>query len=205
MLGDLRDRVWHRPLVIGGTGSPGAGRMLFRATAARIAARHPDAHFVWLDEEEGSEAHAAAEPIAGEPAMTVVSAATDPEAVLSQLAMLCVAGEPDHPALGLVPGAMAAAKPVVAIDVPGLDELVTDGETGALVPPGDAEALADAALGLLEDRGRLRSAGHAARAHAERSLGAEAMAQATAALYETSLLGGLASLGRTMARVPAAS
>ena len=40
--------------------------------------------------------------------------------------------------------AMAAAKPVVATRVGGLAELIIDGETGILVPPGDGRALADA-------------------------------------------------------------
>jgi glycosyltransferase involved in cell wall biosynthesis len=84
---------------------------------------------------------------------------------------------------------MAAGRPIVATHVPGIDELVADGATGMVVPTGDAEAFSAAALGLLEDRGRLRHAGHAARAHAERAFGAEAMARATAAVYEASLLG----------------
>ena len=40
--------------------------------------------------------------------------------------------------------AMAAGKPVIAARVGGLAESIIDGETGSLVPPGDAAALADA-------------------------------------------------------------
>ena len=42
--------------------------------------------------------------------------------------------------------------PVVASDRPGLMDSVRDGETGLLVPYGDADAMADAALMLLRDR-----------------------------------------------------
>jgi glycosyltransferase involved in cell wall biosynthesis len=58
--------------------------------------------------------------------------------------------------------AMAAGLPVVASRVGGVPELVADGETGLLVPPGDSEALAQALRGLLADarlRHRLGDAG----------------------------------------------
>jgi glycosyltransferase involved in cell wall biosynthesis len=187
MLDGLRDRVWHRPLLIGGAGPEDTGRALFFAAAERVAARHPGAQFVWLQDGVGTGAGRVAPP-AGLP-VTVVPVADDPEPVLRQLAILCLAGAPECPSLDLVPAAMAASRPVVAAHVPGIDELITDGATGAVVPPGDPAALADATLDLLEDRGRLRHAGHAARAYAERVLDAAAMGRATAALYDASLLG----------------
>jgi glycosyltransferase involved in cell wall biosynthesis len=60
--------------------------------------------------------------------------------------------------------AMAAGLPVVASDVGGVGELVLDGETGLLVPPGDPARLAEALQRLLRDpalRRRLGAAGHA--------------------------------------------
>ncbi|MCC6850539.1 MAG: glycosyltransferase [Deltaproteobacteria bacterium] len=199
VLDGLRDRVWHRPFVIGGAGGGEAGRRLFGAAAVRIAARHPAARFVWL--EDGANAGAPAPPAdprvaAFGPVMTVARVGDDPMPVLGQLAMLCLAGAPECPSLDLVPAAMAAARPIVATRVPGIDEFVVDGATGAVVPGGDAAAFAAAALALLDDRGRLRSAGAAARARAERGLGAAEMARATAAVYEASLLGRRAPTGR---------
>src|SRR5207248_6954850 len=47
--------------------------------------------------------------------------------------------------------AMAAGRPVVATNVGGNPELVTAGETGLLVPAGDARSLAAAIAGLLND------------------------------------------------------
>jgi glycosyltransferase involved in cell wall biosynthesis len=49
--------------------------------------------------------------------------------------------------------AMAVGKPVVATRVGGIPEIVTEGETGLLVPPEDEEALCAAMHGLLRDRG----------------------------------------------------
>ena len=62
--------------------------------------------------------------------------------------------------------AMAAARPVVASSVGGPAELIVDGENGFLVPPGDAEALADAIGRLLEDPERRRRMGEAGRKRA---------------------------------------
>ncbi|GAA3472300.1 glycosyltransferase family 4 protein [Nonomuraea roseola] len=46
---------------------------------------------------------------------------------------------------------MMAGRPVVACDVQGLNEIITHGETGLLVPPKDEAALADAVETLLND------------------------------------------------------
>ena len=47
--------------------------------------------------------------------------------------------------------AMASGLPVVASSLSGIPELVKEGETGWLVPPGDAEKLADAILRVHDD------------------------------------------------------
>jgi glycosyltransferase involved in cell wall biosynthesis len=47
--------------------------------------------------------------------------------------------------------ALASGVPVVATSVSGVPELVEDGVTGRLVPPGDAEALADALIDIQRD------------------------------------------------------
>ncbi len=75
--------------------------------------------------------------------------------------------------LGLVSlEAMHYETPVVASRVGGIPEVVRDGETGLLHPPGDAAALADALRALLINPARIREMGAAGRrrAHAEFSL-----------------------------------
>lgn len=48
--------------------------------------------------------------------------------------------------------AMAAGKPVIATAAGGVVDILTDGDTGLLVPPGDVEALSNAIRRLIEDR-----------------------------------------------------
>jgi glycosyltransferase involved in cell wall biosynthesis len=57
--------------------------------------------------------------------------------------------------------AMASGLAVVATDVGAISEQVTDGETGLLVPPGDAAALGRAVLALVDDPLRRRAFGSA--------------------------------------------
>jgi glycosyltransferase involved in cell wall biosynthesis len=59
--------------------------------------------------------------------------------------------------------ALAYGRPVVASRVGGLPDLVDDGRTGVLVPPGDSRALSSAISALLTDRAALCAMGHAAR------------------------------------------
>jgi glycosyltransferase involved in cell wall biosynthesis len=63
--------------------------------------------------------------------------------------------------------AMAAGLPVVATHVPGTAEMISDGDTGLLVPTEDAEALSAAITALATDDARRAALGRAARARAE--------------------------------------
>jgi glycosyltransferase involved in cell wall biosynthesis len=83
--------------------------------------------------------------------------------------------------------AMAAARPVVATAVGGNTEVVTDGETGLLVPPADPEAIARAVDGLLRDPSRASELGAAARRFVTRHFGARARVAELERLYEERL------------------
>ncbi len=61
--------------------------------------------------------------------------------------------------------AQAAGRCLVASDIPGAREVVTDGETGLLFPTGNVEALARVVARLAVDPGRRRAIGAAARRH----------------------------------------
>jgi glycosyltransferase involved in cell wall biosynthesis len=79
--------------------------------------------------------------------------------------------------------AMLAGKPVVATRVSATPEIVTDGETGLLVPPDDDEALTDAVLALLGDPARAAAMGEAGLARARSEFSVARMTERTAAVY----------------------
>jgi len=62
--------------------------------------------------------------------------------------------------------AMERGRPVIASAVGGLPEIVADGETGIVVPPGDADALAEAIVTLAGDLERAAAMGRAGRGRA---------------------------------------
>jgi glycosyltransferase involved in cell wall biosynthesis len=80
--------------------------------------------------------------------------------------------------------AMLASLPVVATRVSSIPEIVVDGETGLLVPPDDARALATALNRVLEDPDGYGAAG---RARAREEFSVARMADRTLALYESVL------------------
>jgi glycosyltransferase involved in cell wall biosynthesis len=80
--------------------------------------------------------------------------------------------------------AMAAGLPVVASAVGGIPEIVIDGETGILVPPGNVEALAAALSALLADPEERRRLGEAGRRRAGALFDLPRFRRAHVELYE---------------------
>jgi len=80
--------------------------------------------------------------------------------------------------------AMAAGLPVIATRVGGIPDVVVDGETGVLVPPGDELALAAAVLALLQDPERMGAFGEAARRSVGERFDAVSMVREIERLYD---------------------
>jgi len=78
--------------------------------------------------------------------------------------------------------AMAVGTPVISTPLGGSKELVTP-ETGILVPPEDASAIADAIATLATDQKRLRAMGEASRNRAEQLFNSERNTALTEAVY----------------------
>jgi glycosyltransferase involved in cell wall biosynthesis len=81
--------------------------------------------------------------------------------------------------------AMAYGLPVVATNVGGLPEVVEDGVTGILVPPGNAKALADALVRLLRDPDLRARMGQAGRERVRAEFTVDRVVTQTLAVYES--------------------
>jgi len=83
--------------------------------------------------------------------------------------------------------AMGAGRPVVATNIAGIPEVVTDGRSGLLVPPGDPSAMRHAIARLAADPDARRRMGEEARAAVSNRFGAEVYVASVASLYEECL------------------
>jgi glycosyltransferase involved in cell wall biosynthesis len=98
--------------------------------------------------------------------VTFTGQLADPALALAAMDLFVQPCDPE--ALGLVNlEAMAMGKAVVGYAQGSLPEIVVDGETGRLAPPGDEEALARATSALLHDPALRAAWGRAGRARAE--------------------------------------
>ena len=79
--------------------------------------------------------------------------------------------------------AMLAGLPVVASEVSSVPEIVADGETGLLVPPGEPDALARAVTAVLADAARRAALGEAGRTRAHERFSVARMAERTLEVY----------------------
>jgi glycosyltransferase involved in cell wall biosynthesis len=81
----------------------------------------------------------------------------------------------------------AAGKAIVASDIGGLVDIVADGETGLLVPPGDRAALAGALRRLLDDAGLRERMGEAAARRARELFSPDVIVPQFEAAYEEAI------------------
>ncbi len=84
--------------------------------------------------------------------------------------------------------AMAAGKPVVATDAGGVRDVVSHGETGLLVPPGNSRALAEAVLRLASDPAEGARLAANARRRVQSEFSLRAMLERYASLYRSLLV-----------------
>lgn len=106
---------------------------------------------------------------------------------------------------GIIPIAYRFGKPVVATNVGGLPDMVDHGRTGYLVPPRDANALAEAVVFLLNDRELGRRLGENGRQKINTECAPELVARMTRSVYLQALGGTyqpIEELRRRLTEVP---
>lgn len=163
---------------------PVKGHRFFIEAAASVLKIHPQSHFVLVGDG----------PLRGEiedqiarleisDRVHLLGDRSDASSVVSAFDLAALASL--HEGLpNAVMEAMAAGVPVVATDVGGTKELITDGETGYLVAPSDSEALASRIIYALEDeRNRIEIAERAREFVIER-FGIERMVESVERLYD---------------------
>jgi glycosyltransferase involved in cell wall biosynthesis len=79
--------------------------------------------------------------------------------------------------------ALAEETPVIGTSLEGIPELITDGETGLLVPPRNPDALAQAILRVIENPTRAKAMARAGRKRVEAQFSMAVKLQRTEALY----------------------
>ena len=110
----------------------------------------------------------------------------DVPAVLRALSILVIPSLHEGvPQTGLQ--ALATKTPVIASNVGGIPSIIRNGETGRLVPPGDAAALAQAIRETLEDNAATRRMCDAGRVLVEREHSLEGMLDQVETLYRRHL------------------
>jgi glycosyltransferase involved in cell wall biosynthesis len=163
------------------------GHRVFLESARKVLLKRPDARF-WIagDGELRGELEALTSQLGLTSAVSFLGYRKDiPNVMASSDVIVCASSYESF--CRAVFEALALGRPVVATSVGGLPEIVSDGETGILVPPGDAEAMAAAILRLLGDRELAHRLGVAAQKFTGERYSVEAQASAMAALYREAL------------------
>ncbi len=182
-------------LLVGVVGrlTPWKGQHVLIRAFARIADRFPNASIVLIGApmfENGnysSELRSTAERLGLTNRIIFAGFRWDMPQTLAALDIVAhPALEKDSSPLAVV-SAMAAGKPIICSRIDGTAQLFDDGVDGLLVPPGDADALADTLALLLSDANLRTRLGCAARARAERELSVEQFARRCAAVFERAL------------------
>lgn len=152
--------------------------------AKKVVAAFPRARFLFVGEER-NEAGGVRERIRMlglEEKVLLIGRRPDVPAILRASTLVAHPGT-EEGFSNAVLEAMAAAVPVVAARAGGNTEAVVDGETGILVPPGDAGGFAAAILRLLGDPSAARAMGEAGRRRVIEWFTVERMMEEVKALY----------------------
>ena len=142
---------------------PEKNHELFLAAAARIRRLRPDAQFLIIgDGAARAKLEALRDSLNLADSVRFLGTRGDIPELLSLVDVLMLTSHMEANPVSILE-ALACGKPVVATRVGSIPESVHDGQNGYLVPPGDADAIANRVVELFNDRNLARRLGHAGR------------------------------------------
>ncbi len=163
--------------------APQKGIEYFIRAAALVVKSHPASHFVLAGEGPLMEsARALRDQLDLTSSLHLVGKIGWVRDLIAALDVLVVASISEGSSV-VAMEAMALEKPVVATAVGGVPEVVVDGQTGTLVPPGEPEALARAISAMLDDPSRAKEMGERGRQTAVSQFDVGDMLARTKAVY----------------------
>jgi glycosyltransferase involved in cell wall biosynthesis len=167
---------------------PEKGHLVFLDAARRLRDRYPDARFLIVG--EGPIRRQIEDRVAElglNASVQMMGAVTNIPSVLRTMDIIVLPSLSNEGFPNAVMEAMAAGLPVVATDTGGTRELVQDGFTGYLIPPGDWTALSDRIGILCESAEARQKMGEAGRQRVVKGFTVERMARRFEALYSSLL------------------
>ena len=165
--------------------------------AAPVIARHPGLHILFIGDGELREQLQAQTRAAGlEQHIHFLGSRHDVPELLAASDSFVLPSLWEGLSMALVE-AMAAGLPVIATDVSGTNQVMLNGETGLLVPPGNPQALTEAMLALLATPEQARLMGAAGRRRVEHFFSARKQAEDHLALYRREQGRGMVRMARS--------
>ncbi len=199
---DVRAEYWFPPhsLIVGNIAAlvPHKGQKFLIDAAAIVVRELPEARFLVLGEGELHDAleHQIRHLHIGQH-VVLAGFRADALRALKGLDLFVMSSVTEGLGSSLL-DAMAAGRPVVATRAGGIPEVVVHGQTGLLVPPRDAPALARAIVELLRDPARRRRMAEAGLARVTARFTVDRMVDETLAVYAA--LAGTSPAGGTGSR-----
>lgn len=173
-------------LVANVRGSKGHG--IFLEAARAVLRTRPDTRFLIVGDGVGfDDVRRRVREMGLEASVIMTGFRRDIPEVMAALDVLVLPSTKSEATSQVIPQALAVGTPVAAAATGGIPEIVRDGETGRLVEPGNADALAQAVLSLLEDPEGAREMALAGQAFVRERLSADAAMDATTEVYRALL------------------
>jgi glycosyltransferase involved in cell wall biosynthesis len=160
------------------------GHDVFLDAARDVLAAVPDTRFLIVGDGVGyHDVRARVDRLGLSRAVVMTGFRRDIPEVMAALDLLVLPSIRSEATSQVIVQALAVGTPVVATDIGGSPEVIRDGDTGRLVPPNDASALAAAIVASLRDPSSARAMARAGQAFVRERLSIDAQMTATTRVY----------------------